>query len=77
MAGDRLAILKNDFYIPQDLIWRRTAHMLERTPTAENLLITHPKVADAAVFGAQFVEVPLPRVLFLDPDCSGEFVAGG
>ena len=30
--GQRHAIVKNDFYIPQDLIWRRTAHLLERDP---------------------------------------------
>ena len=26
--GDRLAIVKNDLYIPQDLLWRRTAQIL-------------------------------------------------
>ena len=45
--GERHAIVKNDFYIPQDLIWRRTAHLLERTPelgiNRENLTmaVTH------------------------------------
>jgi hypothetical protein len=30
--GARHAIVKNDFYIPQDLIWRRAAHLLEAKP---------------------------------------------
>jgi hypothetical protein len=30
--GNRFALLKNDFYIPQDLIWRRTAQLLEQKP---------------------------------------------
>src|SRR3954453_6742786 len=29
-TGDRFALVKNDFYIPQDLIWRRTAQLLEQ-----------------------------------------------
>jgi hypothetical protein len=28
--GKRFALVKNDFYIPQDLIWRRTAQILEQ-----------------------------------------------
>jgi hypothetical protein len=28
-SGNRLAIVKNDLYIPQDLLWRRTAQILE------------------------------------------------
>jgi hypothetical protein len=45
--GARHAIVKNDFYIPQDLIWRRTAHLLEAKPelgvNRENLTmaVTH------------------------------------
>jgi hypothetical protein len=39
--GARHAIVKNDFYIPQDLIYRATAHLLEAKPelgiTRENL----------------------------------------
>jgi hypothetical protein len=42
--GARHAIVKNDFYIPQDLIWRRTAHLLEAQPelgiNRENLTMT-------------------------------------
>jgi len=30
--GDRIALVKNDLYIPQDLLWRRTAQLLERKP---------------------------------------------
>src|SRR3954453_4015137 len=30
--GNRFALVKNDFYIPQDLIWRRTAQLLEAKP---------------------------------------------
>jgi hypothetical protein len=30
--GARHAIVKNDLYIPQDLVWRRAAHILEQTP---------------------------------------------
>jgi hypothetical protein len=45
--GARHAIVKNDLYIPQDLIWRRTAHLLEAQPelgiNRENLTmaVTH------------------------------------
>ena len=28
-GGQRLAVVKNDLYIPQDLLWRRTAQILE------------------------------------------------
>ncbi len=28
-GGERLAVVKNDLYIPQDLLWRRTAQILE------------------------------------------------
>ncbi|HWH45067.1 MAG TPA: hypothetical protein VNT32_10080 [Thermoleophilaceae bacterium] len=28
--GERLAVVKNDLYIPQDLLWRRTAQLLEQ-----------------------------------------------
>jgi hypothetical protein len=28
-GGNRMAIVKNDLYIPQDLLWRRTAQLLE------------------------------------------------
>ncbi len=31
-SGNRTAIVKNDFYIPQDLIWRRAAQLLEAKP---------------------------------------------
>ena len=34
--GKRHAIVKNDLYVPQDLIWRRTAHMLERDSRARH-----------------------------------------
>ena len=45
--GNRIALLKNDFYIPQDLIYRRTAQLLEEQGdcgiTAETLTmaVTH------------------------------------
>ena len=32
-GGNRYAVVKNDFYIPQDLIWRRTAQLLEDDKT--------------------------------------------
>ena len=31
--GKRFALVKNDLYIPQDLLWRRTAQLLEADPT--------------------------------------------
>jgi len=31
-GGNRIALVKNDFYIPQDLIWRRMAQILETKP---------------------------------------------
>jgi hypothetical protein len=46
-TGDRVAILKNDLYIPQDLVYRRAAQILEQNGTsgitAENLTmaVTH------------------------------------
>jgi hypothetical protein len=33
-GGGRLAIVKNDQYIPQDLLWRRTAQILEQDGTS-------------------------------------------
>ncbi len=30
--GQRVALLKNDLYIPQDLVWRRAAQILESKP---------------------------------------------
>jgi hypothetical protein len=45
--GKRFALVKNDFYIPQDLIWRRTAQLLEAKPdlgighTNLTMAITH------------------------------------
>lgn len=31
-GGNRMALVKNDLYIPQDLLWRRTAQLLEAKP---------------------------------------------
>ena len=31
-GGNRIALVKNDLYIPQDLLWRRTAQILESRP---------------------------------------------
>ena len=45
--GERVAILKNDFYIPQDLVYRRAGQLLEEegecgiTPESLTMAVTH------------------------------------